>query len=396
MTKQKVASTLFLLWFGHFLVDIMLGIWPIYKTMAQLDLAKAGLIAGLGAAIGEGAQLFFGTLSDRGFRGTLIKFGLVLTCANVLLSYMDNYLFYFFCFFTTCLGSGAFHPSAASLTYEISTERKALFMAIFVSGGALGMAVSQFVFSQTYSYFDGHTVLMAIPSVLLLVWLLLARVDSRQPRKESSASAIEHMKECLGLFRNRSMATLYFSQVSNQTIMWGTIFLLPDLLRSKGYEDWMVFGGGNFALILGAGLMMVPGGWLADRYGAKRVMITSTALAAILFYTFFLSSRLDNLLTLTCLFFMGTLGGLINPLSIALGNKLMPNKSGLVGAYLMGLVWCVAEFLGPGGGGFLTTLFAEGGPEKALMILALAFIPCAFFILRLPEETQTREKFIPA
>lgn len=391
MTAQKLGPTLFLLWLGHFFVDVMLGIWPVYKTMAHLDLAKAGLIAGLGAMIGEGAQLVFGSLSDRGYRNLLIKFGIALTCANVFICYTDNYYLYFLCFLATCLGSGAFHPSASSLTNHLSSDRKAFFMTIFISGGAFGMAVSQFLFSRTFAFFDGQMILLAIPSLLILLWMICTKqADVPQARSVGSeqTSVKGHMLDCLSLFRNRDMATLYLSQVSNQTIMWGTVFLLPDVLNSRGYESWIVFGGGHFAFVLGVGLMMIPGGWLADRYGAKKVMTVANLLGAVVFYTFFMIPDFSNITTLVLLFLMGTLGGVINPISIAFGNRLIPGKSGLVAAYLMGLVWCVAEFLGPGGGGLLASFFTTDAPAKALQIIALFFIPCTLFVLRLPNDAR--------
>lgn len=391
MTTQKIGPTLFLLWFAHFLVDVMLGIWPVYKTMAHLDLAKAGLIAGLGAMIGEGAQLIFGSLSDRGYRNILIKFGVVLTCTSVFICYTDNYYLYFICFLATCLGSGAFHPAASSLTNHLSSDRKAFFMTIFISGGALGMAVSQFLFSRTYGFFDGHMIVLAVPSLLLLLWMIFTKQADAPEAKLTAhdhATIKGHMLECLSLFRNRDMATLYLSQVSNQTIMWATVFLLPDVLNSRGYESWMVFGGGHFAFVLGVGLMMVPGGWLADRYGAKKVMTVANLLGAVMFYTFLMNPVLSNATTLILLFLMGTLGGVINPISIAFGNRLIPGKSGLVAAYLMGLVWCVAEFLGPGGGGLMASLFQEDAPAKALQIIALSFIPCTLFVMRLPNDAR--------
>ena len=60
-SMPRLHLFLLLLFMGtaHFFVDTMLGVWPIYKSMAQFDMAKAGLIVAAGAFIGEGSQLFF-------------------------------------------------------------------------------------------------------------------------------------------------------------------------------------------------------------------------------------------------------------------------------------------------------------------------------------------------
>jgi hypothetical protein len=54
-----------IIWMSHILMDFMLGVWTIYKTLAGLNLVVAGSIAGASIFIGEGLQLYFGYLSDR-------------------------------------------------------------------------------------------------------------------------------------------------------------------------------------------------------------------------------------------------------------------------------------------------------------------------------------------
>jgi hypothetical protein len=49
-------------------LDFFTGIWPIYKTIAGIDLAQAGLITGISGFFGEFLQPFFGYFSDRGLR----------------------------------------------------------------------------------------------------------------------------------------------------------------------------------------------------------------------------------------------------------------------------------------------------------------------------------------
>jgi hypothetical protein len=70
---------------GHFAVDCCTGIWPVYKTLAQLDLSKAGLIAMAGSMTGNGLQLAFGLLADRGWRKRLLVAGLALSGAVTFL-----------------------------------------------------------------------------------------------------------------------------------------------------------------------------------------------------------------------------------------------------------------------------------------------------------------------
>lgn len=52
----------------------------------------------------------------------------------------------------------------------------------------------------------------------------------------------------------------------------------------------------------------------------------------------------------------------------------------------MGLVWAVAEFLGPGGGGLLTKLFSDDAAANALSIIGLLFITGLGLAASLPQE----------
>ena len=54
----------------------------------------------------------------------------------------------------------------------------------------------------------------------------------------------------------------------------------------------------------------------------------------------------------------------------------------------MGLVWCVAEGLGQGGGGLLTKLFEEDAPAKALSIVGITFFFGLATAFKLPKESK--------
>ena len=101
ISPKKMISLFMVVWLGHFFVDVMLGIWPVYKSLAQIDLAQAGFIAAGGAFIGEGSQLFFGALSDRGYRNYCLLFGLAMAAAALLLAKTTSISLLFLFFMVT-------------------------------------------------------------------------------------------------------------------------------------------------------------------------------------------------------------------------------------------------------------------------------------------------------
>lgn len=388
---NRITLTAIFIWMSHFAVDTMIGFWAVYKTMAELDLAMAGLIAGSCAFIGEGLQIYFGSLSDRGFRKLLIIGGVTVTACSSLMAYTHNYALLFLLFMFTCIGSGAFHPAAAGLMGDLSPKRRSLLITFFASGGAFGLAFSQLVFSNAFYWFEGHTIVLTLPILLLATTMVIIGLkDPRitSPEKRESKFTFSTMGN---LFKQRDLLHIYISQVFNATLFWGFIFLLPDILASREYSSWVSLGGGHLFLIIGGAFMMVPAGYLADRFSSKSVIIGATTISLVLLYTFLFLPTLDDFYVLPLLFGLGASLGIVNPVNVALGNKIAPENPGLISAFLMGMVWCVAEGIGQCGGGLLTKLFESDAPAHALGILGVTLFAGLAVAMRFPADAPAME-----
>lgn len=386
---MSVYMTLFCLWISHFLIDMMIGIYSVYKTMMGMDLAAAGVILSVSAWIGEGSQIIWGPLSDRGYRKHLVLLGLALTAASALLGYVGAFWTIFPLVLLTYIGSASYHPCAAGLAGSLNSSRRGLYVAIYASGGALGLAASQTIFYHIHSTFDGHVSVLIIPSVMLILALLLLPNGLDTPVKAPKAAF--SFGQVLGLFKDPHMRILYGVQVTSQTLLWGTVFLLPDVLLARGCEDWITFGGGHLAFILGGGLMMIPGGMLADRFSPRIVMLVGTSLGLLLFYYFLLVPAIHPFVVLSTLVCLGACWGMVHPVGLSLGNRLYPETPGLVSAFLMGMVWCISESAGPSSGA-LTKLFeGPSAPAQALQVMGLLgtiSVVCAWRLPILEREKQ--------
>lgn len=385
---MQFAIPLILLWCAHFLVDFMLGMWSVYKTMAFFDLGVAGVMAAFAALIGEGSQLIFGSLSDQGYTKRLILFGLMMTLGNVFLPFASSYALVLFLFTATCMGSGAFHPCAASYVGGLTSRQKGLFISIFASGGALGMAVSQIAFSKTYTYFEGNTLILAVPTLALALILLAFGYMKKGEKAAGSAHSKIGVQVIRSYFQNRPLKMLYILQVCNQIIFWGSIFLLPDVLVSRGYDTDIAFGGGHMAFIIGSAFTMIPSGLLADRFSPRSVIIASSAFGMIFYFAFLLIPDLPPTYLLTLLLLAGSAIGVVQPLAVALGNELGKDNPGIVSAFTMGLVWCVSESIGPAGTGLVSKLFMEDAPAKSLMIFGSLFPISLYAASQLPAVSR--------
>lgn len=383
-----IIRTLIFLCLAHFLVDFMIGIWAIHKTLANLDLFFAGLISGVGAFLGEGMQIFFGPLSDKGWRKHLICGGLVCAAASAFFAYFTNYWMFLILFTSTCLGSGAFHPSAVSLAGALTPHRKALMITIFASGGSFGLAFSQMVYSHFHTLLNGQTVYLLLPTALVAIGLIFYGLKGLQVFTPAHSGHEINLKALFGMFKNRNLRLLYIAQVCNQTIFWGMIFFLPDTLICKGYDTWLCHGGAHLFLILGGAIMMIPSGYLSDRYSPKSVLLFATIGAMVTFYLFLAFPVLNSFTFLTLITILGAFIASVNPVLIAFGNILVPQSPGMVSAFLMGMAWCISESLGQSGGGFITRFFEEHAPVYTLAILGIFYVVGIIATLLLPNAKK--------
>lgn len=390
METRNLYLTVFALWLGHFFIDLLIGIWPVYKTIAELDLAIAGVISASCALLGEGMQCIFGPLCDRGYRKHLVFLGLAGAIASAFLAYTTNYIALFFLFLVTCLGSGAFHPAAASWAGALTEHRKGVFITLFAMGGAVGMACSQLVFSTLFFDLYGHTAILALPVSLLALFFAFKQLKT--PKIKSHKEKLNSFTIFKSFFKRRDLRLLYFSQVCSQTLMWGFLFLLPDILTSRGYNPWVSLGGGHMLYVLGGALMAVPAGSLADRFSSRNVLVGAMGVAALFSYILLFNPTLPTPFVLTLLFCIGAALGVVNPVAIAFGTRLEPQHPGMISAFLMGLVWCISEGIGQAGGGLLTKLFTDDVAAKALAVVGLFYFIGIGIMLRLPKTVPTPQE----
>ncbi len=384
--RATLKRSLILLFLTHLTLDFYTGIWPIYKTIAQVDLATAGLIAGLSGFIGEVMQVFFGYFSDRGYRKRVIMFGLACASCVLMITFTKSTASAFFIMLLLMLGSGSYHPAGAGFAGLLSPDHKARNILFFACGGAVGLSISQLVFTKVFYQFNGQALILFIPVVLLLTILMLYPFpEQKENRKLSLKEFFEPIRS-----NKRSLLLLYASQVFNFTLFSAFIFLLPDLMRSKGCHNWLCMGGGHLSFVLGSAAVMVPVGLLCDKYGQKPVMLTTIILALLTLYSFLIQPQLNawkTTLFLTCLGgFMGT----INPILVSWGNKLVPESPSTVSGLLMGFAWCLSNF-GATWAGLIAKSVDTNPIVTTLSLLGLLLVIAFFLILLVPQAKSVQQ-----
>lgn len=348
---------------GHLAVDCCTGIWPVYKTIAHLDLHIAGAIATIAGVIGNGLQIGFGYLGDRGLARVLLVGGALLAGAVAFVPYTGDYRLLFALVLATSIGSAAFHPIGAGAAGALSRRRTGVLTAVFLAGGYVGYSFSQVIFIAAYHFAPRATAVIAlIPALAALA--MFARVPSAPPRPHTLEAWTRSLRSA-----GRPLASLFAVQALAAAVNISLVFLLPDLLLERGAPSWVVQGGGHFALIAGGALALLPAGHASDRLGGRRVLVaTNAATGAAL--ALILSGPLPTAVLLPALAAFGAFNSANNVVAVSEGNRLLPDHGSGVSALLMGLPWCLAA-LGPVIAGALADPGRGGTPTSALTSMAL-------------------------
>lgn len=335
--------TLLLFSLGHFLVDIYSGSMGIFQPLLinrlGITLTQAGILGGVLAFSSSITQPLYGYLSDR-FRSRFFSAlapavaGVFIALLGASATYRSALLFAFL----GGAGVASFHPQASSWATLGMKSKRAHWMSVFITAGTLGVALSP-VFFSTFVVLLGYERMLwtAVPGVLLSLALL---VHVRPPASAARHRQSFDRKALLTVWRP---LTILYCGVFFRSAVQVTYaqFLALYLNRERGYS--LSAAAWALTLYLTAGAVGgFAGGYLSDRYGARRVILLSFALSIPFMLVFFLSTGWWAILSLA-------LGGLILlftiPVNVVVAQELAPSQAGTVSALLMGFAWGAAGLL---------------------------------------------------
>jgi MFS family permease len=281
---------------AHTMVDFMgMSVWPVYKTLAGLDVAKAGWIATVIAMSGTALQPLFGSIADRFGARRVILLGVLLTSFALLLGPLADhrealdrllptlfglsgfYLIVFMILAAGRLGQDMFHPAGAGLAGSFSVRYGSTSLAVFIALGSIGFGLSQIIFGSVYNNFGHHTEILFIPMAILwaFVWLRCRPAEAQRKDRISLAASFGALRPVA-----KPILSLFLILGISSGVMSGLFFLMPEFVHEKGYPAWIGHGGAFGLIVLGATVFMVPIAQLADRIGRRRTMMAMMILSA--------------------------------------------------------------------------------------------------------------------
>jgi FSR family fosmidomycin resistance protein-like MFS transporter len=380
-----ITPRLVLLAACHFTIDAYSSFFapllPLLVAKLDLSLTLVGTLVAFSSLSTSFAQPLFGLLSDRLSRPWFVGFGPLAAAVFIsAVGVAPDYWSLVVLLLLGGLGVAAFHPEAAALAAEASPPRRGMAMALFVTGGTLGFALGPLLAVGVVSAFGlERSWLAALPGLvvaaLMVSWFMRVRPTHRPKEARPRLAALRPVL--------RPLMLLYFAVVSRSAVSYGFMTFLPLHLTAKGYG--LAPSGLIVSLYLGAGALGgLLGGWLADRWGGRRVVVASFVGGLPLYFAFLL---LPDPASLACLVVGSFVLQTSLPVNVVMGQELSPRHSSTIASLLMGAAWGLGALIASPVG----ALADAWGLQTALLALAFVLIgglgcACALPATRPPLE----------
>jgi FSR family fosmidomycin resistance protein-like MFS transporter len=346
----------------------------------NLSLAGAGTLQMCFQMAASVSQLGFGFIADRWRPRVLLLTGPFIGVAVLSLiglstsAWMLGAVLIF-----GGLGGAAFHPPAAALVHRFSGQQRGLAMAFHITSGNIGQAVAPLLFAPYVQRFGlSATPWLMLPAIALLGGVLL--------RKLPAFERLQDTTETRGLSALRPYAQpltlLYLIVVMRTLTALSFSTFVPVMLTRRGLsvgQAGMVAS--VFLAAVGTGGFL--GGPVADRWGARRVIMLSLVSAVPFLATapFLSGGPFVVVLAIGGLLLQSTL-----PVNVTFGQMIAPVSAATVSSLMMGFAWGMGGLMAP----FVGMAADRIGIERTLAIMA--FLPLAAAGLAMPLPAATRDE----
>jgi FSR family fosmidomycin resistance protein-like MFS transporter len=348
---------------------------PYLIVWRGLSHTEAGTLVLAQAISSSVLQPVIGYVADRRSMPWLIAVGLMLAGGGVaLVGFMPTLPLMWIGALISGIGVASFHPEAARFANYVAGAKKATGMRWFAAGGNVGFAVGPiFATAVIAGWGLPGTLAACIPVTVIgiIVLLELRRLRTFIPSHATSRSG-QGADDWVSFGKLSAFVTVramaYFGFVA-----FVPVYVVEVLHGSPAVGDSMLTG------FLAAGVLgTLSGGVIADRFGRRVVLFTSTALAALMTALLVgLTHQGNLLLAIPLLLVTGFVFVASQSAFVVLGQEYLPNRMGLASGVTLGLAVSLGGTFSPVMGaiadahGISATILAAGGLSVIGALIAL-------------------------
>jgi FSR family fosmidomycin resistance protein-like MFS transporter len=336
---------------------------------------EAGTLVLAQAIASSVLQPVIGYVADRRQMPWLIGVGLMLAgCGVALVGFMPTLPLMWVGALISGIGVASFHPEAARFANYVAGAKKATGMRWFAAGGNVGFAIGPIFATAVVAAWKLPGTLAACVPVLVIgtvVLLELRRLRTFVPAHATSRHG-QGTDDWVSFGKLSAFVTVramaYFGFVA-----FLPLYVVEVLHGSPAVGDTMLTG-----FLLAGVLGTLSGGPIADRFGRRIVLVTSTALAAVMTAVLVALTHNGNLLlAIPLLLVTGFVFVASQSAFVVLGQEYLPNRMGLASGVTLGLAVSLGGTFSPVMGaiadahGVSATILAAGALSIAGALIAM-------------------------
>ena len=371
-------STVLLLAATHFLVDgygnILAPLLPLLITQLNLSLAGAGTLQMCFQLANSVSQLAFGHIADRWRPRVLLLVGPVVGIAVLpLVGLAPQAWLLAVILVAGGLGGAAFHPPAAALVHRYAGRQRGLSMSFHITSGTIGQAMAPLIFAPFVQVYGlSATPWLMVPALVVLA-VLLRKLPSVERLQDTGAPAgFQALRPYA-----KPLTLLYLIVVLRTLTAVSFSTFVPVMLTRRGMTIAQAGTAASIYLIaVGAGGFF--GGPVADRFGARRVIMLSLV-AAVPFLA--VAPLLSGWTFVAVLALGGFLLQSTLPVNVTFAQMIAPISAATVSSLMMGFAWGTGGLAVP----FVGMLADSIGIERTLTVMAFLPVVAAALALPLPS-----------
>jgi len=365
---------------GDFYQGAIPALLPFFIAAHHLTYAAAAGLVLAANVLSSVLQPLFGWWADRRPQPWLMAAGIACVGTGVSLAALaPTYPVTFGLVALGGLGIAAFHPEATRFAHHVAGSRRGVGMSVFALGGNLGFALGPLVAAPLAATFGLPAVaVLVVPALGMTALLLAARpaLASSHAAHTAHAAGDGQAAAYHAVDRWRAFGLLTTVVVCRSVVVFALTTFLP-LYWIRVLRQPQAAGGLALSVLLGAGVAgTLLGGYAADRYGRKPVIVTAFLLLPVLLLLVLQVQRPAWALAL-----LVPLGlALFAPFSVmvVLGQEYLPRHLGMASGVTLGLAVTVGGLAAPALGVLadhhgvrLTLLAVTGLPALAAVLAAV-------------------------
>jgi MFS family permease len=384
-----------LLALGHAVIHaqsaLMPLIYPIVILQFDLDARDIGLFIAVTTAVGGTMQLFYGFLTRYVARPLLLAGGQVIFGASLIAGGLAQSVGQLLGAISVArIGASPQHPVGnALLSDAFPQQRRGFAISAHISGGNVGTILVPFVGGALLATVGWQATLALFGVPALLVGVLIAinvREDGRAYRAAArdAGSVRAQLREVLGRRDLRLILGAALIAAGGRGLDIVAPFMLLYLRGPLGIDEATT--GWLYALLLvGAVVGPLLAGWLSDRVGRRRTLVTYYLLSAVGILAFLAAGA--NLWLLAPLLL--PFGTAVFSESPVLQAYLADRASGPIRDVAFSVYFTFAFGIGAFWALVIGNVVATWGYPVAFGVMAASYLAAALFLVAVPPDRRT-------